>query len=215
MSEAASDLTLDEWSDDELFAVVREERLPSAEGVDRGRALEVLFERYHTRVYSQCCRLLGDEDLAYDLTQEVFLSFLERPPGYDARRHFSSWLYVLVRNRCFNLRRHQRHEVATEEMEEVWATELIDPADPALEVEQGEMARLVAGICKEELSPREQEVVHLRYYWGLRVKEINQVIGLTNTSGARTHLATAHRKLRQALRAQFGEKALFNFLGDE
>lgn len=215
MSEAAGDLVLDEWSDDDLFAVVREEPLPSAEDVDRGRALEVLFERYHTRVYSQCRRLLGDEDLAYDLTQEVFLSFLEKPPEYDARRHFSSWLYVSVRNRCLNRRRHRQHEVTTGEMEEFWATQLIDSDDPAQEFEQNEMAQVVAKACREELSPREQGVVHLRYFWGLRVKEINRVLNLTNTSGARTHLATAHRKLREALRARFGEQALLNFLGEE
>ena len=40
------------------------------------------------------------------------------------------------------------------------------------------------------------------------MKEINRILGLENTSGARTHLATAHRKLRDVLRSKFGEDVL-------
>ncbi len=196
-----------EKSDDELFAIVQG-RPPAVEnGLARRHALELLFARHHARVFLQCVRLLGDEALAEDATQEIFLSFLEKSQRYDDRRYFSSWLYIVVRNHCLNVRRGRKHEVQDYAME-TWASRLVDPGDPHGEIQTKEMVELLEGICASELTVREREVIHLRYYWGLSVKEINAALGLQNKSGARSHLATAHRKLRSALHDHIGEDVL-------
>ena len=208
MHVAADDLGMDAWPDDELFAAVRRGPEAPAGGPDRGRALEVLFARYHARVHAQCRRLLGDEGLADDLTQEIFLSFLEGPLRYDECRYFASWLHVVVRNRCLNVLRKRRREVPDAAPEETWESLMVAASDPSRDCERRETGESIRRACRQELTLREQEVIHLRYFWGLRVKEIDRVLGLENTSGARTHLATAHRKLRQALRARFAESAL-------
>jgi RNA polymerase sigma-70 factor (ECF subfamily) len=208
MGEVVRHLAPDSWSDDDLFAIVQGEAAEASGMPDKRGALEILFDRYHARVHDQCLRLLGDAPLADDVTQEMFLSLLEKPVRYEGRRHFGSWLYIVVRNHCLNVRRRRQREIASEDVHEVWSSALVDPGDPARTLHEDEMSRMIARTCQDELSVREQEVVHLRYFWGLRVKEINRVLGLENTSGARTHLATAHRKLRDVLRRRFGDDAL-------
>jgi RNA polymerase sigma-70 factor (ECF subfamily) len=215
MGEVARHLANESWSDDDLVAVVQGHEPARADLPDRRGALEALFDRYHARVHDQCRRLLGDDQLADDHTQEIFLSLLERPVRYEGKRHFGSWLYVVVRNHCLNVRRRRNREVPHEDPASIWSEALIDPVDPGRQYQQNETARMIGQTCQKELTSREQEVVHLRYFWGLRVKEINHVLGLRNTSGARTHLTTAHRKLRQALRAVLGDDTLNAILDEE
>lgn len=63
-------------------------------------------------------------------------------------------------------------------------------------------------LCEEELNPREQAVIHLRFVWQMSIRQINQLLELENRSGARTHLTTAMRKLRRAVPIRFGTSVL-------
>ncbi len=198
-------------SDDDLVGVVQD-RARGAE--DRHAALVTLFERHHGRVYEHCRRLLQDSGLARDATQEIFLKLLEKPIVYRKGSRFRSWLYILVRNHCFNVLRRRRWEIQGSEGEN-WLRHLEDPTDPQKEYRRGELAELVRRICAERLTPREQEVIHLRFAWGLRLKQIDEFLGLENVSGSRTHLATALRKLRTAFREMVGEDGARALLGED
>jgi RNA polymerase sigma-70 factor (ECF subfamily) len=190
-------------SDDELLAVLRapgpEGRSSDDDAQARRSALETLFARYHRKVYHWCNKLLGDADLAADMVQEVFLELLERPRPYVARQRFGAWLYVATRNRCLNALRRRGREQGGDERVELALSAVVDGSDPHREAEQAELARRLDDACRRLLSPREQEVFHLRYVLGLRVAEITAVLGLSNASGARTHLRSAEQKLRRAL----------------
>jgi len=198
-------------SDDSLIAVLRDLSVSRAE---RNTALERLFDRHHARVYEQCRRLLDDPELAADAAQDIFLGLLAKTQNYESRRHFASWLYIVVRNHCFNVLRRRRKEARGDE-EDLWMMQLVDDSDPQREAQRAQTAALLEHICATKLNAREQEVVHLRYVWGLRVKQINELLGLENVSGARSHLATATRKLREALSASLGADAVNALLEEE
>ena len=62
------------------------------------KALETLYDRYGDYVYSVCLRMVGDVQLAEDLTQEVFLRLWRRPDLYDVERgRFVTWLLSVAR----------------------------------------------------------------------------------------------------------------------
>src|SRR4051812_46123238 len=70
------------------------------------RALETLYDRYGDYVYSVCMRMVGDVQLAEDLTQEVYLRLWRRPDLYDIERgRFVTWLLSVARNRAIDERR--------------------------------------------------------------------------------------------------------------
>lgn len=211
MGEIAQHTPPETWSDDELLGFVQGDSRRDPKEPEPARALEILFERHHARVHAQCSRLLDDSELADDVTQDVFLGLLDASGRYEGRQHFSSWLYIVVRNHCLNVLRRRRKEVQTDP-EENWSDLLVEHENPGQDFERHELACTVDEICAEHLTPRERQVVHLRYVWGLRVKQINEVLGLENVSGARTHLATATRKLQRAFRARFGPDGLESLL---
>src|SRR6185369_13340038 len=69
-------------------------------------AFERLYQRYGTFVFRRARRLLGDEQLARDVSQDVFLSILRtadwNPPSPVG------WLCTTTTNCCLNLLRKKR-----------------------------------------------------------------------------------------------------------
>ena len=67
--------------------------------------LATLYQRYGPAVYSRCRRILQDDTLAEDATQEVFmrvLRHLDKAPGDEQAL---AWIYRISTNYCLNLRR--------------------------------------------------------------------------------------------------------------
>ena len=181
--------------DDALYERLRDE---SAGAAARRRAFELLFDRWYDKVYAWCRRVLGDPERAADRTQEVFVDLLEKRLPYAGRKRFGSWLYVLVRNRCLNDAKREARKVGGE-FETLFAAIPVDERDPLEAAGARERAERVRRACASALDPREQEIVYLRYHWGLKVDEITERLGLENASGARTYLRNAEAKLRKAL----------------
>ena len=80
------------------------------------KAFEQLMSRYQERVMAVLYHLLGDRQVAEDLTQEAFLRVYRARRGYVPRAKFTTWLYTIVNNLGFSaLRRRARgKEVALE-----------------------------------------------------------------------------------------------------
>src|SRR6185503_14599666 len=72
-------------------------------------ALALFFDTFFGRVYAYLRRLVGDEHLAEDLTQEVFLQAQRAFPSYDPARDPRPWLFTIATNR---LRDHWRSRAA-------------------------------------------------------------------------------------------------------
>lgn len=198
MGDAASLDDLSVRSDEELFATVRGEAPPSCQQIAANQALGVLFERYHARVLHSCERILGETAQAEDAMQEIFLGLLDPSRKYQDRMSFGAWLFVLTRNHCLNALRRQRREIGVDPYEE-FVNEPTPDGDPVEMMERREISERIQAACESKLNPMEQRVIDLRLKWGLSVKAIDSMLGLTNVSGARTHLSTAKRKLRLAL----------------
>ncbi len=201
-----------QYSDDELFAIVQNQS--ESRELDPAAALSELFRRYHAQVRTWCVRVLGDEASADDATQEIFVGLMPGATTYERRARFRAWLYVKTRNHCLNALRGKKREVDFGEDDWLENT-LTDPHDPAAEAVAGDTARIVREVCAQVLTPVEQQVVHLRYHWRLRVKDITSHLALDNTSGARSNLATATRKIRRALIKRLGEPAARDLFREE
>jgi len=64
---------------------------------------QALVERHQRGVFRFVHNLVGDLQEAEDLAQEVFLAAFRNLDRFDARRaRFSTWLFVIARNRCSN-----------------------------------------------------------------------------------------------------------------
>ena len=87
-------------------------------------AFEELMRAHEDRVFSICLRMMKDRSAALDATQDVFLTVFRKVDRYKEQAAFSTWLYRVSINTCYDhLRRQQRKR--TESL-----PDYVDPVDP-------------------------------------------------------------------------------------
>jgi RNA polymerase sigma-70 factor (ECF subfamily) len=146
-------------------------------------------------VYAYVCTLLRDPAAAEDVTALAFERAYRRRRSFDrARGNERAWLFGIARNAALDeLRRRKRHAVLA-----------VDPEDPAaadaLIADDGALRRTVVRAALDALSPRERELVALKFHAGLTNAEIARVLGVS-ASNAGTLLHRTIAKLRTACHA--------------
>lgn len=100
-------------SDDVELGLVR--------AVQRGDsgALGTLLARYQDRLFAVCIRMVGDREMAADLTQDAMVKVIEGLSTYDGRAKLSTWVIRVTMNVCLSklrsekLRRHASLDALT------------------------------------------------------------------------------------------------------
>lgn len=136
------------------------------------------FIRQHERpILNYLWRMVGDEQAAYDLTQEVFLRAWQR---YDTVRHYDqprSWLFRVATNLAItHIRRRALPVGAAAPLDALLATGH-DPAssDPAWRLAESDLVRRTL----LQLSPQRRAALVLREVYGLNAAEVGQALGMT------------------------------------
>ena len=76
-------------------------------------AFETLMAAHEDRVFGICLRMLRDREAALDATQETFITVLRKADRFAGRSAFSTWLYRVAMNTCYDaLRRRKRRPEA-------------------------------------------------------------------------------------------------------
>jgi RNA polymerase sigma-70 factor (ECF subfamily) len=73
-------------------------------------AFEELMKAHEDRVFAICLRMLRDREAALDATQETFVTVFRKADRFAGRSAFSTWLYRVAVNTCYDQsRRMRRH----------------------------------------------------------------------------------------------------------
>ena len=172
-------MTVDEQSDVEL---VRQFKSGDS------RAFDVIVERFQDRIYRLACVWLYDAQNAADATQEVFVRAYTGLRRFRFRSHPFTWLYRTTRNVCSEFNRARR----VEPLEYEPTDESESPHRDVAEFERARRVRQFVG----KLPDRQQEVVMLRIFEDLSVKETARLMGCREgTVKALLHKATRNLKL--------------------
>ena len=166
-------------------------------------AFEVLYERYNDRICRYLSRMVGDDGIGCELTQEVFLKAWEALLGLRDPSRFASWLYRIATNRAYNYQQHAKllHMIPWEEYAMREETRSI-AAGPEEQVEEAELLKLALARVSttyrpclilyvvEEYSQRQiAELLHIKEssigrYVSRGKEELRQIYRrLTNESG--------------------------------
>ena len=70
---------------------------------------------YFDRVYGYVRRLVGEDSLAEDVTQDVFLHLQRSFRSYDPARELSPWVFTIATNKVRDHWRSRRHRDALAE----------------------------------------------------------------------------------------------------
>ena len=157
-------------------------------------AFDDIIAAYQERMLRLAYRLLGWSADAEDVVQEVFISVLEHLGGFRGEARLSTWLTALTVNKC---RSHRRRQLLRLRGLARLASRIRIVAEPRRSDESSETADQVRWAV-QRLSAKCREVVVLRYFEELSVREISEILHIpVNTVDAR--LSRARRKLEEDL----------------
>ena len=166
----------------------------------RERSFEALYRQHRPRIYGVLARLLGDQDEAEDVTQQVFLKLYHAQPHQlpDDQHKLTGWLYRVALNEGYNsLRSKKRRSGWTEKLNRLWVGHRSAP-DSAQIVEQQDQQRQVRAILNT-MKPREANLLLLRHA-GLSYKELAAALDIPDSSVG-SLLTQARRKFARKYEA--------------
>ena len=172
----------------------------------RETSFEELVRRYQRPIAAYVYRMIGDYDVALDLTQEVFIRVYNSLRRYRSEFKFSTWIYKIAHNAAIDhLRRHAVREQAL--------TSGIDGERREISIESRRLTPEQESESKERRSEIEsvvqllptpyRELIVLRHSQDLSYDEIAEVTGLP--------LGTVKNRLfraREAMRDQLVQRGI-------
>lgn len=167
---------------------------------------EELVRRYQRPISAYVYRMVGDYEVALDLTQEIFMKVYGSLSRYRSEFKFSTWIYKIAHNAAVD---HLRRSAARE-------TSIVKGADgdqyelpiesgklsPELESERKEQQREIETVVRA-LPAAYRELIVLRHAQDLTYEEIVEVTGLP--------LGTVKNRLfraREMMRQQFIDRGI-------
>ncbi len=163
-------------------------------------AVDDLYDRFRRPAFALARRILGDDGLAEDVLQDVFLSVWRDPAGYDrARGSFASWLLAVVHHKAVDAVR--REESQRRRLAQAGDDLVLRAPVEARDVEEEAWTRSVAERVRAalgELPDPQREALTLAYYGGYTQREVAALTGAP-LGTVKTRMLAGMRRLKEGL----------------
>lgn len=148
-----------------------DEELMRAAANGNRTAFEWLYDRYYNRIVLFCRQLLNNnQTAAEDVAQEVFMVIIHQPELFDSTKKFSTWVYTIAKNKCFNALRNEQHQQQLLHLHyQANAQTEYQPKTDA-----GKLKQRITQLFKT-LTDKEKTLFVLRFEQELSVKEIAEL----------------------------------------
>jgi RNA polymerase sigma-70 factor (ECF subfamily) len=200
----ASDRSLDRIAERKLI----EEALQGGDGFNR---LVVVYERF---VYRVAYRFVGNEEDAFDVSQETFLRIHRALPGFRGDSSLSTWIYTVTANLARNSLRSKKSRERVQvlapseegkdgESRSFW-DRVADPKEigPARETESRDLGERIQAALMV-LPPDFREAVMLRDLEDMDYQDIALLLGI-ELGTVKSRIARGRALLREALKEEVG-----------
>lgn len=167
-------------------------------------AMELLVSKNYHMVQAFIYRMIGDYNLSYDLTQEVFIKMLTNLPRYQRTdAGFETWLLTIASNHCkdyfrTNSYRQRKENANIDDLE-------IESNDSIVDVLERNEKRKEVKKAVEDLPYLQREAIILKYFHELRIHEISSITG-ENENTIKSRLFQGMKNLRKAMGGDGVEK---------
>lgn len=159
-------------------------------------AFGALYEETGRTVYFSCLKLLGDPQLAEDITQETYLTALQKLGTLAQPENFPAWVNRIGINLC---KMHFRNNSAPEDNSEEIMEEIPDEGlIPEEYVSNDAKRKIIMDIIDTVLTEEQRQSVILYYFDMLIVPEIAEVMNCT-TGTVTSRLSAARKKIKEAV----------------
>lgn len=163
-------------------------------------AFEKLYERYNDRISRYLIRMVGNDGVGCELTQETFLKAWENLLSLRDPARFANWLYRIATNMAYNYQNRARliRTVPWEEYTE--RSESLSIAGPERLIEETELMKLVLA----RVSPTYRPCFILYVIEKLPQRQIADLLGIKLTSVGK-YVSRGKEEFRQIYHRLTGE----------
>jgi len=146
-------------------------------------AFSELYDLYFPKIFRYVSWRVGNKSDAEDLVSDIFTKALYKINSFKWRKDatFSSWIFRIAYNTIVDFYRtkHKRDYINIDDLPEI-------PADSLLPEEDLDRRQLFKKLYQmiQELPERQAEVITMRFFTGLKNKEIAKVLGISEKSVA-------------------------------
>ncbi len=151
------------------------------------QAFDTLFKKYQMIVLNTCYRLLQDDTDSQDAAQEIFIKVYRALPKFKPDAQFTTWLYRICINHCYNVLRARKRKKLTsifsknDQNENSLLEKIEDTNNPMQDMEKKELKEMVI-YAVNQLPKNQRTAVILHRFEGLSYKEIADVMNTTVSS---------------------------------
>lgn len=173
---------------------------------DQAAFLE-LYDRHRQPIFRFAYRLLGEVDIAEDVTHDCFLSLIRKPENFRPERaSLKTYLFAAARNLALKHFRSTGRETGLDEVTE----------EPQLPSRQGPLRKLLDEELAAEvrravgsLPPLQREAVILFEYEELSLNDVAEITG-ADVGAVKGRLYRARERLKTILRPYLDSKRELN-----
>lgn len=162
-------------------------------------AFRTLYELYHSRLFRFAFVLgRGDESLAQDTVQSVFIIAARKLRRADSEEHLWNWLARVARQQLAKTWRQRQRGPNILTVEEL--PDYPEPAQPEAALEQ------VLDSALNVMDPGERQLIEAFYFDHLSQKELSERLG-TTPKAVSSRLERAREKLRSLIKRRLSHEA--------
>lgn len=172
---------------------------------DEGAFAEI-FSRYDRRIYRFILKMVKDNSIATDVTQEVFIRIWTKREQLSEVHNMEAYIFTIASNLTLNqIKKRLRERQVREKLQAQWRQNKSSDADNLLLLHDCET--LVSKVV-EQLPPQQKRIYRLSREEGLNYEEISQTMKISPNT-VRNHLVKALQTIRIYIEKQ-GQ--IFNLL---
>ncbi len=162
----------------------------------------LIIDKYQRKITKLVSKFIYDENEADDVIQEIFIKVYTTLPKFKFKSSLGTYIYRIAVNYCIDYNKHNKKhkdklrlfadydrqikDIPSKEKspEQVWEDELL----------RNRLLHIIDG-----LSEKQKAVFILKYFDGLQIKEITEIMSLKEGT-VKTHLNRAYGKIREELK---------------
>jgi len=173
---------------------------------DDREAFEELMRRHQHRVFAVAGGILRKREDVEDIAQQAFVKAFFSLKRFDQRSAFSTWLYKITVNECWDMLRKKKvrplvyeSDLSEEQARQVIASE--EKVNVGPDVSERLEAREQVNRLLDVLDERDRWMLILKEVEGFSIEEIAETLGL-NSNTVKVRLFRARRRIVAQVKAR-------------
>lgn len=170
-------------------------------------AFEEIFHRFQRRIYNVVYQMVGNEDDAAEITQQVFVRAHDSLRRLEHAEAFTTWIHTIAANLCRDHVRRRSH-VRTESLDQGYGEEDSSEGSRDIPDESGNPEKVLEHAEKhalirqaiQSLSDNHRAVIVMHHLQGMEVVDIAKIMGC-RVGTVKSRLARARDELYRKLKS--------------